>query len=1066
MSPWAQTPHKQNMDTSNKRKWLGIGLLFVVIVAGGYVATMGGAGDSEEPSMGLERAGGQAPMTAIGTGSDTTLVSMEQASTEEEGKRVVVEEVTDEQQAAFSPKARGKNVIWIDGFVEPAEGTPLDETMEVLAKGKVFQGTKDRKEHRVAVAADGRFRVAVSADTAAARLSLISKYQYLEDDEVWLQSKGGDVTLKPKLGAFVQVQIVTEPISQDNLKDFKSSISGLWGWSGDATPSLLEGNRLELMGMPVGRDFSVMARAKGYARFTLEIEDLEPGKTTQAMMILKPESIVTGRLLDNRGEPVPEGRIMPRKSGESRWRGGMDSSSYSEVVDGDFEVHGLGEGDIALYYTGAGYSAEKLEVSNLRVGERRDGLVWRANKGLSLSGKVMWPDGSPARHVMVKLVGMSQRELAASKNTGGGFGAMSGSSVETDADGLFEMSGFSKQIQVELMAEGLPPGKQVPRDLSKIKARRFVRKHIVRVRIDKVLVGGPEVTMVLGEEQEPLMGRVEDDLGQPITTFRLIATPIKGKNASQKKAGWGTTKGGVLRQRYNDDEGAFEWSGIPNGDWSIEATASGYQKGEVLPVTIPSNKDLVLMLPRGARIFGKVVGPEDKKKLAEVRYAEVIDGVVSDDVNSVAATEQFGFSIANLAPGTYSVYAKEPTAGESQKQVFQVSAGEVVEDVVLKLPGPGRIEGSVHRDWWEDGLQVKLSIVGEGNNRWSASPSAKVRADGTFSVSELAPGEYTAKLKGNFSVSDGSSISSNPGPSETTFVASGQTSTIHFRGAPPGSVRLKGRVLRDGKGVSGYKLEVSGMEPNRSSVETISRANGAYSMILAGAGTYRVRARPGDGGSAQVWQIEVSAGGAQTIDMVLPSFSLTVVLGAQGGGAVPFELQRSVFKVEVQGMGGGGSMDAKSVEGSEIRFTGLAAGDYKFKFSPRNRRWGRSEETADSPSRWVLAGTGEFTIKPGETQKTVRMELRRGADLTGRVIGVPADPDMFLYVTVSAEENGSSIKWARVQNGEFSVSGLPEGDVWVKSNASGSQSSAPVKVTISYESPGFVEVPYPEESDD
>ncbi len=1039
--------------------------MFVAIAAGAFVVSGGGVGDEEDPPLGLERDSEFEAMGPGTDGSDTDLVDMTQESEDTVGERGMVEEIPIDEQITFSPKKRGKSVIWIDGVVEPAENTPLDEVMEVIAKGKVFKGTKDRKEHRVPVGADGRFRVAVSADTAAARISLAAKYQYLDDPEVWLRSKGGEVVLKPDLGAHVDIQVVTEPMSQEALKEFKATISGLWGWDGDATPPLLDGNRLDLRGMPPTRDITLTARAKGYARFPLKLEDLEAGKTTQATIILKPEAIVTGRMVDNRGEPVPEGRIIPRMSGESRWNGSFDSSVFSEVVDGKFTVRGLPPGDMVLHYTGAGYSAEKLEVPNVRVGEQRNGLVWHANKGMSVRGKVIWPDGGPARHVIVKLVGMNRRELSASMNSTGGMGMSSGGNAETDADGLFEISGFNKAIQVELMAEGLPEDKKVPRDLSKIQKRRFVRKHTVRARIDKVLVGGPEVTIVLGEEQQPLSGRVQDDLGNPITTFRLIATPIKGKVASQKKSGWGTAKGGVLRARYNDEEGAFEWQGIPTGDWSIEATASGYQKGEVLPVTIPSDKEMVLMLPRGARIFGKVVDQDDDKVLAEVRFSEVINGVVDDDQESVAATKQFGFTIPNLAPGTYRVYANEPTQGASPHQTFTVAAGEVVDDVVLKLPGPGSVEGTVHRDWWEDGLEVELTAEREDNDRWIPSKNAKVRADGTFSFPELAPGNYNAKLEGKFAVSSGRTLSSNPGPRHEVSVTSGQSSALHFSGAPAGSVRLKGRLMREDEGVSGYEIDFTGIEPNRHEVETISRAGGAYSVILAGPGTYRVRARPGDGGPRQVWQVEVGAG-AQAMDMELPSYSLTVLLGVQGGGPVPFALKSSEFQVEVEGMGGSGSIGASKIEGSEVTFEGLAPGDYRLRFKPRNRRWGRQEDSLDAAYNFVLVDRGLITLRAGDVHKTANADLRRGGTLTGRVTGIPSDPDLWLYVTVSTSENGGNNKWAQVEGGEFRVNGLPEGDVWVTCSASGGLNGERTKATISYDGPAFIELPYPTEDDD
>ncbi len=1055
------------MDTSNSRKWLGLVVLLAVVAGAAIFATRGGGEGADEMEDGLQRDEGAAASAMAAGDPGTTLVSMEETTEESDGKRAAVEELSVDERMAFSPKNRGKSVTWIEGYVESPEGVPLDETMEVVAKGKVFKGTKDRREHRVAVKVDGTFRVAVSADTAAARLNLIAKYQFMDDPFVWLKSEGGEAVLKPKLGTRVVVHVVTEPISQERLKDFSATIVGFWGWGGDASPSLLDGNRLELNGLPTSNECNLYARASGYARNRLTLAGLEPGETSESTIILKPEAVVTGRMVDNRGEPVPEGRIIPSMAGQNRWRRNMEGGGMAQVVDGQFVVHGLSAGDVELHFMGTGYSADKLSVPNLRVGEHRDGLVWQANKGLSVHGKVIWPDGSPARHVSVKVVGMSRSELSEIRNTTGGIGMNGGggSKAETDADGLFEISGFSKTAQIELMVEGLPPDKPVPRDLSKIQKRRFRRKHTVRVRMDKVLVGGPELSILLGEEQDPLRGRVEDDLGAPITTFRLSATPVKGKTTVGKKSGWGSGKGGVLRLRYKDEDGEFVWAGLPSGNWSIEATASGYQKGEVLPVTSPSSKEVVFMLPRGARIFGKVVDEEDNKVMAEVRYSRIVAGEESGGTQSAVATKQLGFSINNLAPGSYKVFAKEPTSGESPPQIFQVAAGDIVDDVVLKLPGPGSLAGTVHRDWWGDGLEVRLQPDRSKSSGWGMPHTAKVRPDGTFAVSELAPGKYSARLSGHFKLDSGLAVSSDPGLKQSVQVLAGQEAALHFNGAAAGSVRLKGRLLRGGEGVSGHKLEFMGLDPKRDKVECVSRAAGSYSVILAGPGTYRIRAHPADGGPPQIWQIDVGSG-AQSMDLNLPSYTLTVVLSAQGGGVLPFEVESNAISVQVVGMGRRGNIRADRVKDNEVTFKGLAAGSYTLRFEPRGRGWGRSEESDDSPWKWVLADQTEIVLAQGETQKNIRKNLRPGAKLTGTLTGTRPETNRFLYVSVALDEHGGNNQWAQIEDGAFSVEGLAAGDVWVTCKGSGMDERDPVKVAITYENPAFVEVPYPVRSTD
>jgi hypothetical protein len=353
----------------------------------------------------------------------------------------------------------------------------------------------------------------------------------------------------------------------------------------------------------------------------------------------------------------------------------------------------------------------------------------------------------------------------------------------------------------------------------------------------------------------------------------------------------------------------------------------------------------------------------------------------------------------------------------------------------------------------------------EGSNGWSMPHSAKVRSDGTFSVDELAPGTYRAQLEGHFSGGDGRSITSDPGPRETVDVISGQTSALHFRGAPPGSVRLRGRLLREGKGLSGHLIEMSGIEPSRSDVETISRANGDYSIILEGPGTYQVKVRPGDGGQRQIWTIEVGSG-SQAMDLNLPSMGLTVIVTGPGGSALPFALDASHFSVEMMGVGPRrGSVDASGVNGNEVKFEGLAPETYRLRYTANVRRWNRTEETAESPSAWVLPRDLEITLQAGEAHKTAAAELRPGARLTGRVNDIPSDASRFLYVTVISEEGGGNIKTARIINGEFSVSGLLEGEVRVTCDGTNVDSEESHKAQVSYEAPAFLEIPYPTETE-
>ena len=70
--------------------------------------------------------------------------------------------------------ARG---LWVEGRVVFPPGTPPDERVEVVARGRKL---KHGPPHAVRVAEDGSFRVAFGAGTKSGRLELKARYLYLE----------------------------------------------------------------------------------------------------------------------------------------------------------------------------------------------------------------------------------------------------------------------------------------------------------------------------------------------------------------------------------------------------------------------------------------------------------------------------------------------------------------------------------------------------------------------------------------------------------------------------------------------------------------------------------------------------------------------------------------------------------------------------------------------------------------------------------------------------------------------------------------------------------------------
>ena len=122
--------------------------------------------------------------------------------------------------------------IWVEGRVILPADTPLNEIVEVVAKGRKFE---HGSRHRVRIAGDGSFRVAFQKKTRTARLDVEGRWVYL-DKPLKLKIKDGvardadDIVLEPKLGGRVTGRLVlpeSSPVAVEELLDTKVQITGM-----------------------------------------------------------------------------------------------------------------------------------------------------------------------------------------------------------------------------------------------------------------------------------------------------------------------------------------------------------------------------------------------------------------------------------------------------------------------------------------------------------------------------------------------------------------------------------------------------------------------------------------------------------------------------------------------------------------------------------------------------------------------------------------------------------------------------------------------------------------------
>lgn len=1018
--------------------WIPLFGLLLMVGGGWWWMSRGSA--PEEAPRGLEWGAAPEvtpPSTANG-GSAPALHGLVEEPQQNQEVRTNVEEVVPEvsrEEQAREPIADRHPVLWVEGRVELPEGTPPDEVLEVVARGKVFEWDRHgRREHRVAVQRNGTFRVAVAVDSKAATLRLYGKYCYLRRAQAWNASEEGELVLEPRLGAAVDVYLQA-PGLEGEPPGFSAELSGLRNETHDLAPTWKAGNRLELRGLPPSRSIQLRAKAEGYGNLRFDFSNLEAGTHTEQTLTFVEEAVVEGAVVDQLGQPVDRGQVrvtVADEDGDYRiWDDSLNSTF--DVVDGRYRAVQLPAGNARVSFEGKGYTQPETIELELRAGTTIERTL-RLHSGQSIRGTVHWASGEPAVGVKVRLLGETTPFFMEKEGPTG--------TAIVDAEGQFEFTGFEDHEEYGLIAEGLPPNKQPPADLSRIKARRWERENRVLTRADGVRPGGLPVALVLGLETGQVQGRVLDDTGKPIDRFRIVAVPKLSDDLEELGAG-------QQRHSFDDPDGRFVLQGLPTGPWVLRASAARHKDGEPVVIEVPTNDTARLMLPRAAMIQGRVVDSKGNPVKASVR-AMLLDEHGQemewsrDTRKSTDATELLGFTLNGLDAGRWRVVAERHIEGKSPPWEGTVVVGQQVDDLELRLPSPGQLEGTLHRDWLQGDMQVEARFL-ESDGDYGSVFRGDVQNDGRFSVGELPAGDYRVSVERSVEpegVSYSRQISLNL--EKEVRVDSNRTTNVHFEGRPADSLVLVGRLLQGEETVPKRILEFRGLEPKRDQVQAFSESDGQYRVVLEGPGTYTVRMRDHNNSSgSRTWRIEVQGRGEVRQDLLLPGGRLKLVTLLEGGGPFPGRIRTRSLQL-VGGDGQGAIRPVRSTE-EGVFFEGLAEGEYSL----------LSRAIPEGGQHYVVVSPESITVRGDGTEQVESIVLGLGCVLEGTVSDAEAQ-DNWLAAYRQAE-GGTVVDWARIEDGRFRFEGLPAGEIWLDLRWQGGEGER-VPVILTRGSPAHVEL--------
>jgi hypothetical protein len=246
------------------------------------------------------------------------------------------------------------------------------------------------------------------------------------------------------------------------------------------------------------------------------------------------------------------------------------------------------------------------------------------------------------------------------------------------------------------------------------------------------------------------------------------------------------------RSASTDSEGRYEFRDLPAGRYTVSAGKGSYvslQYGQKRPFESGKPVELVdaqtiekidFSLPKGAVITGRVLDefgePITDVQVSVQRYQFMQGRRQLMNAGRSGSTNDIGeFRIFGLSPGQYylsavlrnfQMAATEDRSGYAptyypnaltpeSAQKITVGLGETISDLTMTLTSArtARVSGTVVSSQGKP-MPGMIMVVQRSGNGFMSSMGGRVLPDGTFSLSGVAPGEYTLQTNGGMGGDD------------------------------------------------------------------------------------------------------------------------------------------------------------------------------------------------------------------------------------------------------------------------------------------------------------------------
>jgi hypothetical protein len=629
--------------------------------------------------------------------------------------------------------------------------------------------------------------------------------------------------------------------------------------------------------------FTLNDVSPGTLQFTMELENdvLTPETTT---LQLADGEDVEDLIINVRTGGIVSGRIYDQDTGNgignvkmSAYPQGASNRGYGEAKSdssGNYVIQGLSPGEyLIIYDPEKGYSRNKSwdNPKNVRavLGERISGMDFALSKGLSISGKVVVPDGTDVSNLHV--TGYAEKSNTTD-------------STRFEANGSFALYGYEPDTTVNVRVQG-GAFAHVPIDISignqsltgielqvvpEAKITGVVVDHLgnpaqgitlyIRPHSDKSIYSretsntSGEISLdglipdtydvklgvheYMTDDSDPILETVTLSIGQHSQGHRFRLKEGRARNlmiSGTITDDTGAPVAGVKAQigdpRFSmgnnwaaatNSDGVYELKNMPEGSYSIKFTSPKLVDGWISSVQ-PGTRNADLTMTRVGIISGQVLAP-DGRPLKDFNMLLANGRFIRQGFGAQEKTfkryhhEEGRFTVEGADPnGMPTLHVRAEGMANAVVPVNRVQSGAARQNVIVQMAAENTLTGQVVDSAGNpvENASVFQGLFSDGQPAQQHAQKKTTDADGRFEIGNLVRGNVmiSAVKKGYTPGSRTVNITQPVTNLKLILTNAGSlASRVTMDGEPIEDARVSGSVGSEGAGGIGFegKTDVDG----------------------------------------------------------------------------------------------------------------------------------------------------------------------------------------------------------------------------------------------------------------